>query len=78
MILNLSDILSHSILIPGKDLPVISKEELHEKGIEELMKYLKEEFRNPVISCTPIQGTHELQKNPKNESKKENKKGEIL
>lgn len=78
MILNLSDILSHSILIPGKDLPVMSKEELHEKGIEELVNYLKGKFSKPVISCTPIQGTHELQKNPKNESKKENKKGKIL
>ena len=56
----------------------MSKEELHEKGIEELVNYLKGKFSKPVISCTPIQGTHELQKNPKNESKKENKKGEIL
>lgn len=59
MILNLSDILSHSILIPGKDLPAMSKEELHEKGIEELTKYLKKEFRNPVITCTQkIAGDH--------------------
>lgn len=60
MILNLSDILSHSILIPGKDLPVMSKEELHEKGIEELTKYLKKEFRNPVITCSPIQGIQKI------------------
>ena len=57
MILNLSDILSRSILIPGEDLPVMSKEELHEKGIEELVNYLKGKFSKPVISRTPIQGT---------------------
>ena len=62
MILNLSDILSRSILIPGKDLPVMNKERLHEKGIKELTKYLKEEFRTPVITCTPIQGIQELRK----------------
>lgn len=60
MILNLSDILPRSILIPGKDLPAMSKEELHEKGIEELTKYLKKEFRNPVITCTPIQGIQKI------------------
>ena len=60
MILNLFDILSRSILIPGKDLPAMSKEGLHKKGIEELTKYLKKEFRNPVITCTPIQGIQEL------------------
>lgn len=77
MILNLSDILSYSILIPGKDLPAMSKKELHKKNMKELVKYLKEEFHNPVITCTPIQGTHELQENLKNESQKE-KKGEML
>ena len=77
MILNLSDILSHSILIPGKDLPMMSKEELREKNMNELVSYLKVEFPKPVISCTPIQGTYELQKKLKNESKKE-MKGEML
>lgn len=77
MILNLSDILSRSILIPSKDLPAMSKEELRENNMEELVKYLKEEFRNPVITCTPIRDTHELQENLKKESQKE-KKGEIL
>ena len=70
MILNLSDILSRSILIPSKDLPAMSKEELRENNMEELVKYLKEEFCNPVITCTPIRGTHELQENLKKESKK--------
>lgn len=77
MIFNLSDILSRSILIPGKDLPAMSKEELHKKNMEELVIYLKREFPNYAISRTPIQGTHELQENLENESQKE-KKGEIL
>lgn len=55
----------------------LSKEELYEKGIEELVKYFKEAFPNPIINCTPIRATHELQENLKKESQKE-KKGEIL